>query len=139
MKTLKWLITGHKPKNPMKNQQSSIKNHKSLFPTITREEKWDRINAAWDLSRAFPVPKFQLTCPVCKGEEILYKGAKYHRRGSVSPRDPYRCDAKFKCCTCSNVWTHGVVVPKEMIDRHGFSINRNYHYTQVRDALENDQ
>jgi|AntRauTorcE11897_2_1112592.scaffolds.fasta_scaffold30407_3 hypothetical protein len=106
----------------------------SVFPEFTTEETMKRIRSMWDLSGPVPLPKFEIHCPVCDNNQILMRAALFHTRRKVS-ENPFRCDVKFKCCTCSYVWSHGIVVPKEMATQH--DLNRNIHFRELKRAINN--
>jgi hypothetical protein len=77
---------------------------------LSKEEILERVNSAWNLSGAFPVPKCKVKCPVCRSNDIFIKQCVFFKR----KENDYRADVSFKCTYCSAVWTHGVVVPEKM-------------------------
>ena len=91
-----------------------------MFPDayqVDKEEVFRRVKERWDLTGPLPVPKWDVTCPICLAK-MSEKGLQgriwnFHMRGPDS-RFPHRCDVSFKCRHCSFVMTFGVVVPEAM-------------------------
>lgn len=87
---------------------------------LTRNEIEYRVDSMWEFT-PFPVPKWVIQCPVCRSCEVFIKQCSFFKR----KENDYRCDVTFKCTNCSYVWTHGVVVPREiakpMIRPNGWS------------------
>lgn len=117
--------------------QPAKSGKQNFFPDFTPEITEQRVKDHWDLSGAFPVPKFLMSCPVCGKHEILLKEVLFHTRNKTGSAKKFRCDVKFKCCYCSYVWAHGVIVPQEMAKKH--SLNTNIHYRQLKRLQEGEQ
>jgi hypothetical protein len=76
-----------------------------------------RVEKMWDLSGAFPIPKFLVTCPSCQTAEVTLQQVGFTQRDWTGSPAPWRCNIGFKCCECSMVWLYGVPVSKEMFDK----------------------
>lgn len=95
---------------------------------FTKKEVLERVKRFWELTGPFPIPKQPVLCPVCRSDETMIKNCGFFKR---KPED-YRCDVTFKCTVCSNVWTHGVVVPKEMSEK----MNGSWDWKGMRKHLK---
>lgn len=71
-----------------------------------------RVQAHWDLSGPFPVPRFTPVCSQDAPHPTVIRGCIFHQRSGG-----YRCDVMFKCVDCSNTIAFGVVIDKEMWHR----------------------
>jgi len=87
-----------------------------LLPVEPVEDVAQRVARHWDLSGMFPMPKWDVQCPVCRSPLVQYRRVLFFRRRRF--HNPYRCDVDMKCRDCSAIWTHGVVIPEEMYYRH---------------------
>ena len=107
-----------------------------LFPnaysTEDQEDVLARVREKWDLSGPLPLPKWDITCPMCQAKmsEGLIQGRMWnlHERntgGTVSGR----CDVGFKCRVCSFVMTFGVLIPKEICDQR--RTKSGHHWREV--------
>lgn len=109
----------------------------NIFPAYKPEEVLERVKEYWDFVKGFPIPKKKIRCPVCGSEDIQARNWQFVYKDSGGCK--YRCNVSFKCTVCSNVWTHGVVVPKEIFKMH---VKDNphkaklYHWREVRKILE---
>jgi hypothetical protein len=75
------------------------------------------IDAYWDRTTIFPVPKFKVKCPQCETDlpqNILLKHWSYFQKDDVRVAErAHRCDVYFKCMRCSSVFWFGVNVSQE--------------------------
>lgn len=84
----------------------------------------ERTAELWDWSGEFVLPRgVWLVCPICGGQPLI-RGWIYFEQTGEKVTHPYRCDVKFKCTTCANVWVHGVAIPQEVYDRSGTAQRR---------------
>ena len=110
---------------------------KSLFPSYKEEEVIRRVKQAWDLSLDFPMPKFDLRCPVCGSFDIQARNWQFVFKDSGGCK--YRCNVSLKCTYCSAVWIHGIVIPEELFRRHvkeNEHQTRLYHWREVKEWLQ---
>ena len=132
----------------------------NIFPEYSPEEVVERVKARWDLSGDFPMPKAPVLCPHCFAEkftELIAQGAplwKASRRAREYASDvqgrlwqfvykdsggaKYRCNVSFKCTRCSMTWAYGIVIPKEMFDKHRTGNGNQakmYHWREVRERV----
>lgn len=111
----------------------------NLFPAYPCEEVLKRVARMWTIGEddLFPLPKFVVRCPVCGSTDIQARNWQFAYRDAGGCR--YRCNVSFKCTVCSNVWTHGVVIPERMFRKHvrdNPHRTRLYHWREVRKILE---
>ena len=129
----------------------------NIFPAYPPEEVVERVKERWDLSGDFPLPKAPILCPHCFAEKFSeaitegkdLKSAVEEAREYASHvqarcwqfvyKDSggakYRCNVCFKCTRCSLAWTYGIVIPKEMFDKHRTGIDHQakmYHWREVQ-------
>lgn len=109
----------------------------NLFPTFSTQELLERVEEMWDFTYSLPLPKFDLTCSVCKSNEILLRQWNFHDRTKrTGSKHGFRCDVSFKCTRCSYVWVHGVAVPKDMFRKH--QNNRLVLWRKGKEVLEKE-
>lgn len=101
--------------------------------SLSREEIMRRINEHWDFICGFPIPKFDVKCPICgaHGDDIIIRQYHFFRREMGGMK--YRCDVWFKCTRCSLTWVHGVVIPESIARMHGLldGLAPSYHWREV--------
>jgi len=110
----------------------------NIFPAYSEREVLEKVSKAWTISDEdlFPLPKFIVRCPVCESEDIQARNWQFTFKDSGGAK--YRCNVSFKCCNCSSVWTHGVVIPEEMFRKHvrgNIHQTKLYHWREVRELL----
>lgn len=97
------------------------------------EELFDRVKKHWCLKGPFPLPKFKMRCPVCNAEDndIILRQVTTALR-EYSPHK-YRANVSFKCTQCSFTWTHGVVLPDEVLRKWGIKGTKSkvYDWRQI--------
>lgn len=87
----------------------------ALFPDAHAEGIDHRVAEHWDLDWPLPVPRRGSPyCPVCKGRLVL-KDWRFHKR-RTGGANPFRCDVRLKCISCSYVPIFGVPVPRPVYE-----------------------
>ncbi len=93
-----------------------------------------KVKEAWDWQSGFPIPTFDIKCPVCGSKELLIRYWTFFIRKEGSSK--FRCDVSFKCTYCSNAWVHGLVIPEELFRLHCIDYRgRRYLWKEVKDIL----
>jgi len=101
---------------------------------LSEEEIFSRVKEFWDLSGKFPLPRFELRCPICNAsdDDIILREITFtvRRAGGI----PYRANVSFKCTRCSFTWIHGVPITQEMASIHGLDKGyaRGYNWREIR-------
>lgn len=102
----------------------------NIFPDHDLEQIVQRVNARWDLSGEFPMPRWQPACPCCGSDDIQARHWTFGKR--PGHRVEHRCDVSMKCCDCSLVFTFGVPIPSSMYQAKP----NQYAWREVRRRLE---
>lgn len=114
------------------------------------EDVHDRVQENWHfVMDTFPVPDFDLRCPVCHTEaehhigptppvpkgNIQLSNISYGVRNDSA--HPYRADVSFKCTRCSYFWTHGVVIPADVYrNATGTQDKKTWRWREVKQAIK---
>lgn len=106
-------------------------NRLKYLPKFTEEELFDRIDRKWDFSYRVPFPKWDVVCPQGCDDTPLLKQWRFFKRTNTKSKNPYRCDVKFKCVCCSEVFDFGVVVTEDYFPGETQQIN----WKVIRDEL----
>ena len=98
----------------------------------------NRVKEKWEWPTGFPIPNFDIKCPVCGSTELLIRDWGFFIRREGNHK--YRCDVSFKCTCCSNVWAHGVVIPEELYHLHCVdNKGRHYLWREVKEIMEREK
>lgn len=107
-----------------------------LFPALGEDEVLRRVAERWTIGEddEFPLPKFEIRCPVCGSAEVQARNWQFVYRDAGGAK--HRCNVSVKCTVCSHVMTFGVVIPERMYKKHLSSVgSKIYHWREVRERL----
>ena len=115
--------------------QSKKEKIKNIFPSFDPETVLKRVQEKWDLSGDFPLPKWDIRCPVCGSPHVQARNWQFAYQYNSPTK--YRCNVSFKCTECSAVWIHGVVITEEMFRKHVKIDNKPVYYPwrEVKEKL----
>lgn len=82
---------------------------------LSADEVRERVDARWDCSGEFPVPKWAVRCPCCGATECIIRRVNFHAKHEATV--PWRSDVGMKCTACSLTFNFGVAITEELYRR----------------------
>ncbi len=105
-------------------------NWPELFRPCDSHAVLAEVRKRWDISGRFPLPLWEIICPCCAFNRVVYSQCYFHVRDSSPSR--YRADVQCKCASCSFAFVFGVVIPKAMFMA---ADQMQYNRREIREIL----
>ncbi len=74
----------------------------NIFPELTTEEIFARVDEHWDFSGPTPLPKKSFICPYCGYSEWQLRQVEFFTYNHSDHRIMFRCNVHLKCTGCSS-------------------------------------
>ena len=121
----------------MRTKSDSTFEMDQILPSKGRQTIFEKIREQWQFVNGFfPVPKYEMSCPDCDGEDFYLRHLGAGRKEGTP--NPYRLEPEYVCVDCCQRFIKSLTVPEDVYEafREEAGGHPKFSQSELQDYME---